>query len=225
MSALTPVRLLVVDDHAVVRQGFVRLLNLQPGLEVVGECSAGEETEAAVSRLSPDVVIMDIMLKKMTGIEATRRIKAVSPKTEVIILSMLDKEEYIFESIMAGASGYLVKDATIDELVRAIRLIHAGEALMYPSVTRKVLTKFVNLVNSDQGQGGWESAAGQADLSARHKQILELVSQGKSNKEIASLLGTSEVTVKAHLRNIYAKLEVADRAAAVAAALRRGIIQ
>jgi len=225
MNTTRKIRVLLVDDHALVRQGFGQLINMQDDMEVVGECSRGEEVERALQCFCPDLVLMDIMMKGMDGIETTRAIKARQPEIGVIMLSMLEREECILEAFRAGANGYLFKDVSVEELVRAIRLVHAGEALVYPRGAGNLISRFMARADSNRGEERARNWVGLRDLSAHHKRLLDMVSQGMTNKEIAAELGLSEVTVKSHLRRICGRLGALDRASAVASALRSGIIR
>lgn len=215
------IRVFLVDDHTLVREGFAKMLELEPDMTVVGQASDADEALVLVKKLNPEIVLMDVRLSADSGIEATRRIKEECPKVEVIILSMYNEDEYVFEAIKAGASGYVLKDISKDDLVRAIRVVHSGESLIQPSLAKKVLKEFAHMA-AEPAQGAKGSLR---EVSDRELEVLRYVSNGKSNKEIADVLLISETTVKAHLRSIFRKLEVNDRAQAVAYAMRKGLVE
>lgn len=216
------IKILLVDDHTLVREGFGKMLELEPDMDVVGQASNSDEAFAFVKKLNPDIVLMDIRLPGVTGIEATRRIKEEFPKVEIIILSMYNEDEYIFEAIKAGAGGYVLKDISKDDLVRAIRVVHSGESLIQPSLAKKVLKEFAHLAKETSQPGAKTPLR---ELSDRELEVLRFVANGNSNKQIADSLLISETTVKAHLRSIFRKLEVSDRAQAVAYAMRKGLVE
>lgn len=216
------IKVFLVDDHTLVREGFAKMLELEADMEVVGQAATSEEAVTLVKKVNPDIVLMDVRLSGTTGIEATKRIKEESPKVEVIILSMYNEDEYVFEAIKAGASGYVLKDISKDDLVRAIRVVHSGESLIQPSLAKKVLKEFAHLA-TEPPQSQTKTPLRQ--LSERELEVLRFVSNGKSNKQIADSLLISETTVKAHLRSVFRKLEVNDRAQAVAYAMRKGLVE
>jgi len=216
------IKIFLVDDHHLVREGFAKMLELEPDMEVVGQAAEAKEAIALIKKVNPDIVLMDIRLPGMSGLEATRRIKEEISKVEVIILSMYNEEEYLFEAIKAGASGYVLKDISKEDLTRAIRIVHSGESLIQPSLAKKVLKEFAHLAGDSSGEHGRTPVRG---LSEREVEVLQSVSNGNSNKQIADLLKISETTVKAHLRSIFRKLEVSDRAQAVAYAMRKGLVE
>ncbi|MBI4590029.1 MAG: response regulator transcription factor [Candidatus Rokubacteria bacterium] len=208
------IAVLLVDDHEVVRVGLRSLLARERGIEVVGEAASATEAAAQASRLRPDVVVMDVRLPDRSGVEACREIRAEAPEVQVIMLTSYADEEAVFASIMAGASGYLLKQIRGQELVRAIETVAAGQSLLDPAVTRKVLEKVKRL------------AAGQqldeiTSLSAQERKVLALVAEGKTNKEIAAALGLSDKTVKNYLSHIFEKLNLSRRAEAAAYFARR----
>ncbi len=216
------IRILVVDDHTLVREGFAKMLELEPQFEVLGQASSAREALEKTKALKPDIVLMDIKLPGINGIEATKMIKKEFPDIEVIILSMYDEEEYVMESVKAGATGYVLKDISQEELFSAIKVVHSGGSLIQPGLARKVLKEFAHMARDSSG-GGKSSPI--KELSDREIEVLQCVSEGKSNKEIAEQLMISEKTVKAHLRTIFRKLEVSDRAQAVAEAMRKGLVE
>lgn len=220
------VKILVVDDHTLVREGTAKMLELAGEFEVIGQASAAREALDKIKELNPDVVLMDIKMPGINGIEATRMIKAEWPEVEVIILSMYDEDEYVVEAVKAGATGYLLKDSSQDDLARAIRIVHSGGSLIQPGLARKVLKEFAHLARESAGGGsGQPRQTLLRELSDREVEVLQYVAEGKSNKEIADTLMISEKTVKAHLRSIFRKLEVGDRAQAVAHAMRKGLVE
>lgn len=213
---MSQIRVLLVDDHTLLRQGLRNMLELNPNIQVVGEARDGEEALAKTAEVSPDIVLMDITLPRTDGIEATRRIKEHYPKVDVVVLTMHADDYHAFEAIRAGASGYLTKSVTQDELVRAIETVYAGEAPVDPAITKRMMKELLKL-SEGKGKG--------FGLSVREKEVLRQLGQGASNKEIAERLIISQKTVKSHLKSIFNKLDVSDRTQAVAYALREGIIQ
>lgn len=207
------IRVLMVDDHKIMRQGMRRLLELDNGIEVVGEAETGEEALAEVANKSPDIVLMDIRIPGIDGIEATRRLKRSHPEVEVIMLTSY-VEEYVPEAIEAGASGYLLKSVGYDELSQAIRAVHAGEAIIDRSLGRELFRRFTHLKRSGK----------EAFLSDRELEILSLLASGMSGKQIAARLFMSDTTVKRELRHIFNKLGVDNRAQAIAEAYRRKLL-
>lgn len=222
------IRLLVVDDYTLVREGFARMLDLCPDFEVVGQASSAQEALERCRLLRPDLVLMDIKLPTINGIEATRMIKEKWPAIEVVILSMYDEDEYVLEAVKAGATGYLLKDVSHEQLFETVRVVHAGGSMMQPNLARKLLREFAVIARSappSPPAGVVEGDSEPLVLSDREVEVLQAVAQGNSNKEIAEALTISEKTVKAHLRSIFRKLEVGDRAQAVAYAMRRGWVE
>jgi DNA-binding NarL/FixJ family response regulator len=209
------VRVLVVDDQAMMRAGFRMILEAQEGIEVVGEAGDGEQAMAQARRLEPDVILMDIRMPRMDGVEATRRLIG----QRVLILTTFDLDEYVVEALRAGASGFLLKDAPADELVRAVRVVAAGEALLAPSVTRRLLDRFAGLPPA-----GDAAPEGLAELTDREREVLGLVARGLSNAEIAVHLVVSEATVKTHVSHVLAKLGLRDRVQAVVLAYDLGLV-
>ncbi len=220
------IRLLVVDDYTLVREGFARMLELCPDFEVVGQASSAQEALERCRLLQPDLVLMDIKLPAVNGIEATRMIKERWPAIEVVILSMYDEDEYVLEAVKAGATGYLLKDVSHEQLFEAVRVVHAGGSMLQPSLARKVLREFVAIAGSAAAPAALVTKDQEPLLlSERELQVLQAVAQGNSNLRVAEALTISEKTVKAHLRSIFRKLEVGDRAQAVAFAMRRGWVE
>jgi len=212
------ISVLVADDQALVRGGFTILLENDPGIDVVGEASTGRQAVELVARHHPDVVLMDIRMPRMDGIEATRRISAEAPDTRVLILTTYDLDEYVFSALQAGASGFVLKDVPPEQLIDAVRVVHAGDALLSPSVTRRLVTEFARRPVLP------ERPAGLDDLTERELQVLELIGRGLSNREIADRLILGEATIKTHVGRVFAKLGVRDRAQAVVVAYEAGVI-
>jgi len=209
----------IADDQGMVRAGFRSLLRSEPGVRVVGEAGTGEEAVAAVRRLRPDVVLMDIRMPVLDGIEATRRLTAAGTATRVLVLTTFDLDEYVFEALRAGACGFLLKDAPAEELVAAIRVVAAGDALLAPGVTRRVVDAFVRRPQPDPGM-----VERLAELTPREREVLALVARGHSNAGIAQALVVSEATAKTHVSNVLGKLGVRDRVQAVIFAYESGAV-
>ena len=214
--------MLVADDQGMVRAGFRMILEAQPDLEVVGEAADGRQAVEAARRLRPDVVLMDIRMPLMDGIEATRRLAGpgVTDPVQVLVLTTFDLDEYVFEALRAGASGFLLKDLPREELVRAVRVVAAGEALLAPRVTRRLIEEFARRPASAEHRPETLGA-----LTAREHEVLGLLARGHSNAEIAAELVISEQTVKTHVGNVLAKLGLRDRIQAVILAYEVGLIQ
>ena len=215
------IRVLVVDDdQALVRAGFVKLLEPEPDLHVVGEAGDGSEAVEAAVRTRPDVILMDIRMPRLDGIEATRRIRAGSRAARVLVLTTFDLDEYVFDALKAGASGFLLKDAPADQLVAGIRLIAAGDALLAPQVTKRLIEEFASRPTPPPG-----GPAELAELTAREREILTLIARGLTNSEIANDLVLGESTVKTHVGNILSKLGLRDRVQAVVLAYETGLVR
>ncbi len=215
-----PIRVLLVDDQRLMREGLRTLLELEPDLEVVGEAGDGEASLEAYAALRPDVVLMDIRMPGMDGVEATRRLRERWPEARVIILTTFDDDAYVFEGLRAGALGYLLKDVSGEELAEAVRRVAAGGALIQPSVARKVVAEFARLAPPARpaGEGLPEP------LSEREQEILQLLARGLTNREIATRLHLAEGTVKNYVTSILQKLGVRDRTQAALRARELGLI-
>jgi DNA-binding NarL/FixJ family response regulator len=212
-------RVLVVDDHALFRKGVASLLGDTEGFTVVGEARDGREAVAKAQALTPDVVLMDIYMPGMDGLEAVRRIKQARPSVRIIMLTVSEEDQSLFEALKAGAHAYLLKSVEPEELFRTLRGIVRGEAFLSPSMAAKLLDEFAR----KSGAGAGEAAA--ARVSAREQEVLELLTGGAVNKEIAAALGISENTVKNHLKSIMEKLHAENRVQVVAYALRKGLVK
>jgi NarL family two-component system response regulator LiaR len=213
---MSTISVLLAEDHVITREGIRRLLEVEKGVTVVGEAGDGEEAVQKVSELKPDVVIMDIAMPKLNGIEATRQIKLNNPRVAVLILSAYDDDEYVFALLKAGAAGYLLKSVSGDELTRAIQAVYKGEPVLDPVVARKV----VNYFRLPGKVKGLERPS--EHLSEREADIIKLAAQGMTNKDIADKLHLSNRTVEGHLRTIFNKLGVGSRTEAVLYGLRKG---
>ena len=213
------VRVLIADDQALVRAGFRKLLDSEPGIEVVGEAANGLEVLEAARRFTIDVVLMDIRMPKLDGLEATRRLAATNGRTRVVILTTFDLDEYVFEALKLGASGFLLKDSPPDQLISAIHVAANGEAFLAPSITRRLIEEFAHRPTPS------EAPTGLAELTPRELEVLKLLAGGRSNAEIAAELVVSEATVKTHVGSLLAKLELRDRVQAVVLAYETGLVQ
>jgi DNA-binding NarL/FixJ family response regulator len=218
-----PIRVLVVDDHALFRRGLEMVLQGEAGLELVGQASDGAEAVQIASEVVPDVVMMDIRMPKITGIEAARQMKEVAPSAKIIMLTISDEEADLFEAIRAGASGYLLKDIPLDELADSVRAVHGGQSLINPSMAGKLLTEFATLARRDAEDEPAKHAPA-PKLTDREMEVLRLVARGMNNRDIAKELFISENTVKNHVRNILEKLQLHSRMEAVVYAVREKIL-
>ena len=210
------IKILIADDHPVVREGLSAMLNKEQDIQVVGEAGNGAEAVDKAQELQPDIVLMDLRMPEVDGVEAMRQIGAVNPDIRFIVLTTYDNDEYIFKGIEAGARAYLLKDAPREELFKAIRAVHKGESLIEPAIAGKVLDRFAELSRQAQVVEA---------LSGREVEVLKLMAKGAANKEIAAELSISESTVKTHIQTIFQKLGVGDRTEAVTEAIKKGIIR
>jgi DNA-binding NarL/FixJ family response regulator len=213
---MAPIRLLIVDNHTLFRQGLVSLLQSEPGLQVIGEAGGGEEALKLAQELQPDVVLMDVKMPGMDGVQATRRLLEVMPHARVLMLTVSEEEENLFAAIQAGARGYILKNADADELLQAIERVHAGEAMLSPVMTFRLLQALRS--------GGAPIPSSELPLTSREQDVFQLLVQGASNRQIAESLMITENTVKTHVRNILEKLELHSRTEVAAYARRLNLI-
>jgi DNA-binding NarL/FixJ family response regulator len=218
------IRVLIADDHALFRRGLEMVLVEEDGIDLVGQASDGAEAVQIASEAVPDVVLMDIRMPKTTGIEATRQMKEVAPNAKIVMLTISDEEEDLFEAIRAGASGYLLKDIPLDEVAGAVRAVHGGQSLINPSMAGKLLTEFATLARRDAEEEPTKHAPA-PKLTEREMEVLRLVARGMNNRDIAKELFISENTVKNHVRNILEKLQIHSRMEAVMIAVREKLIE
>jgi len=215
--SLEKINIIIADDHIEVREGTRELLQNEEDLNVIGEAGDGEEAVRLVQEFKPDIAILDVSMPRLNGIEATKKIKAISPSTEVIILTAYEYDQYVFPLLEAGASGYFLKDISSQELIKAVRRINIGEKVLHPVIARKAVNYFTRSTSRIQGRKG-------QTLTQREIEVLQLAARGQSNKQMAHKLQLSTRTVQAHLRNIFNKLEVNSRSEAVNAGLKSGLL-
>ncbi len=209
------IRVLVADDHAIVRKGICALLATEPNIEVVGEAQDGQEAIAEAQRLLPDVILMDLVMPCVDGLEAIRCITAQQPEVRILVLTSFAGDDKVFPSIKAGAMGYLLKDSGPEELVQAIQQVHRGESSLHPMIARKLLRELAESSEEDSDTNS---------LTEREKEVLQLVARGQSNRQISERLKISEATVRTHVSNILAKLNLSSRTQAALYALREGLV-
>jgi two-component system response regulator NreC len=213
------IRILLAEDHTIVRQGLSALLRSEPDMEVAGEASDGLEAIEMAKKLIPDVVLMDIAMRNLNGLEATRKIKKLFPHMKVLVLTMYDNEEWVFQILKAGASGYLIKDSAMTDLTSAIRAIHQGDSYLSPSISKKVIDEYIR-----KAEMGEKNSVDDL-LSDRERGILQLIAEGQSVTQIASLLCISKKTVEAHKTHIMEKLNIHDKVGLIKYAIRTGLIK
>ncbi len=213
------IRVLVADDHTIVRKGLCALLEGDKAIEVVGEAETGREAMNQVERLQPDIVLMDITMPGLNGLETTRQLKKRYPKIKILILTMHDNEAYIFETLRAGASGYLVKRSAPDELISAIHAVNRGESFLSPSISKRVIEGYIRVGQSEQ-----EEDEAFDKLTDREREVLQLIAEGRVNREIAELLHISIKTVETHRAHIMEKLNIRNIADLTRYAIRKGLI-
>ncbi|GGQ74325.1 response regulator [Streptomyces pilosus] len=216
------IRVLIADDQQMVRQGFTVLLDTQPDIEVVGQAVDGLDAVARVAELAPDVVLMDIRMPELDGIGATARITAATPDVRVLVLTTFDLDEYVYEALRAGASGFLLKDASAEQLAEAVRVVAAGDALLAPGVTRRLIAEFSRLDSRPRATPPRQRVG---ELTERETEVLALIAQGLSNAEIAVRLVVAEQTVKTHVGRMLVKLGLRDRTQAAVFAYESGLVR
>jgi DNA-binding NarL/FixJ family response regulator len=221
---LEPIRVLIADDHALFRRGLEMVLEEEDDIDLVGQASDGTEAVSVAGEALPDIVLMDIRMPKISGIEACRAIKEVAPSAKIVMLTISDEEEDLFEAIRAGASGYLLKDIPLDEVAEAVRSVHGGQSLINPSMAGKLLSEFATLAKRDAEEERVQPVAA-PKLTDREMEVLKLVARGMNNRDIAKELFISENTVKNHVRNILEKLQIHSRMEAVMIAVRQKLIE
>jgi DNA-binding NarL/FixJ family response regulator len=213
------ITVLVADDHALIRSGLAGMLGAQPDLTIVGAAADGAEAVKMAAELSPDVVVMDIRMPTLDGIEATRRIRAAADAPAVLVLTTFDLDEYVYDALRAGAGGFLLKDAPPGQLAEAVRTVAAGDSLLAPAVTRRLITRFLRVPPSAAA-----TAAAADRLTERELEVLRLIARGHSNTEIAARLFLSDATVKTHVSRVLTKLGLRDRVQAVVYAYENGLV-
>lgn len=214
MSSSDPIRVMIVDDHSMVRRGLATILRVRPGLKLVGEASNGLEALQMCEQVRPDVILMDLVMPVMDGLEATRRLTSSQPTARILVLTSFHGDDKLFPAIKAGALGYLLKDSRPEELVEAIRQVYDGESSLHPSIARRLLRELSTPANR---------AADSECLTEREVEVLRLVAQGHSNRQISASLTISEATVRTHVSNILGKLNLSSRTQAALYALREGL--
>jgi DNA-binding NarL/FixJ family response regulator len=213
------VRIVVTDDHTLIRRGIVGLLDAQPDMEVVGEAGNTHEALERVAALSPDVVLMDIAMPDGNGIDAAREMKKRFPGVQVLMLTVHDREDYLFQALRAGAAGYILKGADVQDLLLAVRTVHRGEVYLYPSLTKKLLGDFLQRAEAGEDRASFDN------LSEREREVLRLIAQGKTSPEIARMLFLSPHTVQTHRDHIMEKLNLHRKAELIKYAIQKGLIE
>jgi DNA-binding NarL/FixJ family response regulator len=216
-----PIRVMIVDDHALFRRGLQMVLEAEDGIDVVAEAGDGAEAIARAEDAMPDVVLMDVRMPKHSGIEATRALRALLPNSKILMLTISDEESDLFEAIKVGASGYLLKEISIEEVANAVRAVHAGQSLISPSMASKLLSEFATMVKRTDDRQTYLAPR----LTARELEVLKLIAHGASNRDVAKELVISENTVKNHVRNILEKLHLHSRMEAVVYAVREKLLE
>lgn len=214
------IRIILADDHVMLRQGTVALLQREAEIEVVGQADNGRQAVELAHRLRPDIVVMDVRMPELSGVEATRQIRESLPAVQVLVLTAHDDEQYIFSLLEAGASGYLLKNAPISELVKAIHQVHEGKSPLSPAIARKIVVRMSS--NDEESPDSRQEDESRSSLTARELEVLQLLAQGMSNRAIAESLTISDRTVHAHLSNIFSKMGVSSRLEAVLSAIQHG---
>lgn len=220
-----PIKILIADDHALLRQGIKNVLELEPDFTVIGEAADGDEAISKSTELIPDILLLDINMPKVSGLEVTRRLRGMQPNVKVIILTIHDDESYVVEVLKAGAAGYLLKDVEPGMLVKAIRTVYEGESFIYPTLARKLFHEFNRRQDKKSDTAMLLERRREERLTYREIEVLQLICKGMSNQSIARTLFLSEKTVKNHLTNIFRKINVTDRTQAVLYALKHKIVE
>lgn len=215
---MSKIRVLIAEDHVVVREGLRVLLEAQPDIEVVAEATSGEEAVNKTSEVQPDIVLMDITMPGMNGLEATRQIRQHDPDVKILILTMHESDDYFFKALETGASGYFIKGGSSSELISALRAVWHGDVFLYPTMAKKLLSDYLQRVGAGQGKEKYDG------LTNREREILKLIAEGHTNQEIAELLVLSVATVQTHRAHIMAKLNLRSRTELIKYALRQGFI-
>ncbi len=215
---MTKIKVLVADDHTIMREGVRILLEAQPDIEVVAEAADGREAVAKVQELQPDIVLIDIAMPNLNGLEATRAIKRDYPQVQVIVLTMYESDEYFFQLLNAGASGYVLKKAASADLIAAIRAVYAGDVFLYPSVARRLVSDYLSRVKSGEEKSSYDG------LTAREREVLKLIAEGHTNQAIADKLVISPSTVQTHRTRIMQRLNLHNRAELIQYAMRKGLL-
>jgi DNA-binding NarL/FixJ family response regulator len=211
------IRVLLAEDHTIVRQGIAALLGTESDMEVVGEASNGLEAIELAKKLSPEVILMDIGMRQLNGLEATREIKRLFPSMKILVLTMYENEEWIFQILKAGASGYLIKDSAMTDLTSALRAVYQGDSYLSPSISKMVIEEYIRKAESGEKKGVEDL------LSGREREILQLIAEGNSVPQISSLLCISKKTVEAHKAHIMEKLNIRDKVGLIKYAIRTGL--
>ncbi len=215
---MSKIRVLVADDHTIVREGVRLLLDAQPDIEVVGEAADGQEAVKMIRQFRPDLVVMDIQMPNLNGLEATREIKREFPQIQILALTMYESDEYFFQVLNAGASGYVLKKAASADLLSAIRAVHSGDVFLYPSVARRLVSDYLTRVKSGEEQNSFDG------LTAREHEVLKLIAEGHTNQAIADKLVISPSTVQTHRTRIMQRLNLHNRAELIQYARRKGLL-
>lgn len=218
MNQENKIRVLIVDDHALVREGLRALLEAQPDIEVVGEATNGEEAVNKTREIQPDIILMDITMPVMNGLEATRHIRQDNPEVKILILTMHESDDYFFKILEAGASGYFIKGGSSRELISALQVVWRGDVFIYPTMVRRLLSDYLQRVKEGQDEGSYDG------LTNREREILKLIAEDHTNQEIADLLVLSVATVQTHRAHLMRKLGLRNRTELIKYALRRGFI-
>jgi two-component system response regulator NreC len=218
MSQMSKIRVLIADDHVIVREGIRALVEAQPDIEVVGEATNGEEAVIKAKEIQPDIVLMDITMPVMNGLEATKQIRQQSPEVRILVLTMHESDDYFFKILEAGASGYFVKGGSSSELVSALRAVQQGDVFIYPTMAKKLLRDYLQLVKAGQNEESYDG------LTNREREVLKLIAEGNTNQEIADLVVLSVATVQTHRARIMAKLGLHSRTELIKYAIQRGFI-